>query len=355
MKNVMRDPAMATDLLHRRMVLKGAFCTSLFAATGSYAFAATADDLWEDYKQRFMTPDGRIIDAHEGVASHSEGQGYGMLFSVAFNDQSSFDRLWNWTATALRRPQDALFSWRYLNNSVPHVPDHNNATDGDLLIALALTRAAKKWQRPHLLMQAKQIYSSIRKKLLVNFNGRLVLLPGLSGFLSPGKATLNMSYYVIPSMRAAQELDDAGIWTKAIDDGVALIRQARFGRWGLPPDWLTLGKDRDIPEIATGWPPRFSYDAIRVPLYLQWGGMLDLELASPFVNYWHAYASGILPAWIDLKTDETAPYGAPEGFHAIGAVCGFENGFSPTLSRSADYYSSSLVLLSNIVARHSEN
>ena len=353
MKNMMRDPTMAIESFNRRMVMKGVFCTSFLAATGSYASAATADDLWEDYKKRFMTSDGRIIDAHDGVASHSEGQGYGMLFSVAFDDQTSFDRLWSWTATTLRRPQDALFSWRYINNSIPHVPDHNNATDGDLLIAFALTSAARKWQRPHLLTQAKQIYSSIRKKLLVNFNGCLVLLPGISGFLSPGKATLNMSYYVIPSMQAAQEFDDTGIWAQAIHDGMDLLRQARFGRWGLPPDWLTLGKDRDVPEIASGWPPRFSYDAIRVPLYLQWGGMLDRDIASPFVRYWHAYTSGGLPAWIDLKTDETAPYAAPQGFHAIGAACGFENGFSPVLSRSIDYYSASLVLLSNIVAAQS--
>jgi len=210
------------------------------AATGSYAFAAKAGKLWEDYKQRFMISGGRIINAHERVASHSEGRGYGMLFSGAFNDQSSFDRLWNWTANALRRSQDALFFWRYLNNSVPLVSDHNNATDGDLLIALALTSAAKKWQRPHLLTQAKQIYLSIRKKLLVDFNGRLVPLPSLSDFPSPAKPTLNMSYYIVPFMRAAQELDDAEIWTKAIDHGVALIRQARFGRWGLPRDWASL-------------------------------------------------------------------------------------------------------------------
>lgn len=108
-----------------------------------------------------------------------------------------------------------------------------------------------------------------------------------------------------------------------------------------------------MPGIASGWPPRFSYDAIRVPLYLQWGGMLDQDIASPFVRYWHAYRSGMLPAWIDLKTDETAPYAAPQGFHAIGAACEFENGFSPVLSRSIDYYSASLVLLSNIVAAQS--
>lgn len=350
MKNRMCDPALAPASFNRRTVMKGVFYTSLLAATGSYASAATADELWEDYKRRFMTSDGRIIDAHDGVASHSEGQGYGMLFAVAFDDQAAFDKLWNWTATTLRRPQDALFSWRYISNAVPHVPDHNNATDGDLLIAFALTLAAQKWQRSSLLTQAKKIYSSVREKLLVSFNGRLVLLPGLAGFLLPGKVTLNLSYYIVPSMQAARDLDGAVTWSKAIDDGMDLLRQARFGKWGLPPDWLTLGKDRDMPELASGWPPRFSYDAIRIPLYLQWGGMLDPDLADPFVSYWHAYISGVLPAWIDLKTDETAPYGAPEGFHAIGGACGFENGFVPVLRGNIDYYSASLVLLSNIVA-----
>ena len=68
-----------------------------------------------------------------------------MLFSVAFGDQQTFDLISGWTARNLARSEDALHIWRYLPNQHDHTPDHNNATDGDLVIAMALNRAAQLW------------------------------------------------------------------------------------------------------------------------------------------------------------------------------------------------------------------
>ena len=49
---------------------------------------ASADDrrAYETFKTRLISPDGRVIDTFNGGVSHSEGQGWGMLMAVAFDD-----------------------------------------------------------------------------------------------------------------------------------------------------------------------------------------------------------------------------------------------------------------------------
>src|SRR4051812_34398211 len=68
---------------------------------------------WAKFKARFGSVDGRIIDNVNGGVSHSEGQGWGMLFAVAFDDPDSFDRIYTWTKRTLRRPTDPLHAWRF--------------------------------------------------------------------------------------------------------------------------------------------------------------------------------------------------------------------------------------------------
>ena len=48
-------------------------------------------DLWAAYAKRFVTDEGRVIDRENGNASHTEGQGYGMLLAEAAGDRARFD------------------------------------------------------------------------------------------------------------------------------------------------------------------------------------------------------------------------------------------------------------------------
>ncbi len=103
---------------------------------------------WGIYRDRFVGDDGRVHDTGNNQVSHTEGQGLAMLFAEAFDDRATFDRVWNWTRANLRRPDSALFAWRWDPNSENPVADTNNATDGDILIAWALARAARHWHAP---------------------------------------------------------------------------------------------------------------------------------------------------------------------------------------------------------------
>src|SRR6201989_3063834 len=111
-------------------------------------------------KSEFLV-DGRIIDRANGNISHSEGQGYGMLLSVAADDRDSFEAIWNWTQKQLYVRGDNLAAWKWDPDANPHVSDQNNATDGDLLIAWALMRAGKKWSEPKYTDAARAIAGAI--------------------------------------------------------------------------------------------------------------------------------------------------------------------------------------------------
>src|SRR5262249_27808491 len=103
---------------------------------------------WSKYRDRFVAEDGRVRDIGNKDFSHTEGQGWAMLFAESFDDRATFDRIWRWTRDKLQRSDSALFSWRWDPNGDKPIADTNNATDGDTLIAWALARAAQRWQVP---------------------------------------------------------------------------------------------------------------------------------------------------------------------------------------------------------------
>ncbi|WP_239514610.1 glycosyl hydrolase family 8, partial [Klebsiella pneumoniae] len=74
--------------------------------------------------------------------------GYGMLLAVAAGARAAFERIWGWTRANLMVRSAALAAWRWAPDHRPGVSDMNNATDGDILVAWALTEAAEAWGEP---------------------------------------------------------------------------------------------------------------------------------------------------------------------------------------------------------------
>jgi len=307
---------------------------------------------WLSFKSRFLLGDGRVIDTGNGDISHSEGQSYGMLFSVAFGDQQSFDLISGWTARTLARGTDALHIWRYLPNQHDHTPDDNNATDGDLLIAMALNRAAQLWGRPDDAQAARAIARAIRTLLIANAGSRLVLLPALDGFTKKSATVVNLSYYNLVAFRELGAIDPSPLWQLLELDGMSLLQAARFGRWQLPPDWLSVPLNDGALAVAAGWPPLCSYDAIRVPLNLTWAQSLTPAISQSFTSFWTT-AAPYQPAWANLATDAVSPYAAAGGLVAVRSVTMADEtqmGLPalPSVQQCTDYYSSALTLLSRI-------
>ena len=254
---------------------------------------------WADYKSRFMAADGRVVDDANGDVSHSEGQGYAMLFAAAAGDDVAFARLWGWTSRELYRRPDGLASWRWMPDSTPHVADTNNATDGDILVAWALLRASKKWNSPDYRDASRRIALAIGKHATFQSRFGLALKPGASGFDATGMAdgpVVNLSYWVFPAFAVLPEVAPEVDWAGLTKTGLALIEASRFGPGDLPTDWVSL---KGLPAPARAFPHEFGYNAVRVPFYLAWGGVGTPELYAPFL---HLARDGAVPTVIDVAT-----------------------------------------------------
>ena len=309
---------------------------------------------WLHYQQRFISPEGRVLDTGNGNVSHSEGQGFGMLLAVAYDDQQTFRRLWSWTAKNLQVRNDKLFAWRWSPSETGGaVHDSNNATDGDLLLAWALCRAGERWAEPSYREAAAAISQDIRHKLLRHDAQAVYLLPGAVGFEKPTGTIVNLSYWIFPAFIELAQLDPAPIWEQLSQTGLMLLQTARFGRWQLPPDWLTL---HDPLTVARDFPPHFGYNAIRIPLYLIWAKREDHRILQPYLDFWAYFdGSSFTPAWTNLLDDSVDSYNAPVGVRAIiqavRTVAKHPTASPlqlPLLDGEQDYYSASLLLLTKL-------
>jgi endoglucanase len=296
---------------------------------------------WRAYRASFLLPEGRIVDSGNAGVSHTEGQGFGLFFAQAAGDKAAFDAMLRWTEATLARGDVALFSWRYVPGAADPVPDRNNASDGDLLIAWALECAGRKWGEAAYLRRSAQIRAALARHLVVKSGGMTLLLPAMDGFEKPDHVTVNPSYYVWPALDAFAALD-ASVWRPVVQDGLTLLARDRFGKVALPADWVDVDGEGKL-SLAADHPPRFGFEAVRIPAYLLLSGRRQgLEAIK---RYWGA--AGPVPAWIDLKTGEVAPYPLSPGGQAVAArVTG-----RPYKATGADrdYYSATLGLLASMV------
>jgi endoglucanase len=298
---------------------------------------------WDDYKARFVSPDGRVIDNANGGVSHSEGQGYALLLAVGAGDEASFATIWRWTADNLQKRRDALLAWQW-DPRKKTVGDINNATDGDILVTWALARAAKRFGRRDYEAAARRIAQAVVDKVLVAGKAGPLLLPGQAGFdakSQPDGPVVNLSYWVFPAFHDLAELAPEGDWKGLRRRGLDLVRQSHFGPSGLPANWTSAAGDQPAP--ARNFPAEFGYDAIRIPLYLAWDPDLKPELLAPFAQ--------LTPGVTDLGTGSARQAMDGAGYRLITALarCATSGERLPAellSSRDDLYYPESLRLLS---------
>ncbi|PTY01537.1 endoglucanase [Verrucomicrobia bacterium LW23] len=329
---------------------------------------ATATDAdWVAYKSRYLMAEGRITDTSNGNVSHTEGQGYGMLLAVHYRDRPAFDAMWTWTKAKLTRP-DGLLSWRWRPDASGNggaVDDPNNASDGEILITWALVRAGKAWGEATYTAEGQGLARLVVEKLVVKSPAGDLLLPGIVGFRKPengGRTIVNLSYWIFPALEELREATGVETWNALGATGRRLISLARYGRWKLAPDWLSVDDATGAVSMppATEFPQEFGYNAFRIPLYVAWaaGQAGDRELLRPFVQFWsEQQIEGRPAATVRLDTDEVAEYAGPPGEEAIYLlVRAVEAGKSPrsirwpALVEGDSYYSATLLLLTKAAA-----
>ncbi|MCG5240244.1 glycosyl hydrolase family 8 [Azospirillum doebereinerae] len=337
----------------RREVLIGAAIAGLLVAAAP-AWAKPFDGAaWRDYAQRFLLPEGRIVDSGNKGVSHSEGQGYGMLLAEAADDRAAFDRLWGWTQRNLMVREDGLAAWRWQPEG--GVTDRNNASDGDILIAWALLRGAERWKAEAYRTAAAAILKALAAAVVVEQAGMTVLLPGRDGFRKGDSLVLNPSYWVFPALRAFAAQPGGAVWGKIADSGLVLLSKARFGGFQLPPDWLSLDPQGNA-TVAEGFRKQYGYDAVRVPLYLAWDGYRDPYYFRPFAMLAARYAGTAIPATVSLPGGTTTQVAASVGMLAVYRlaclIAGTGNAVTvPPFGPNEDYYSTTLAHMAALAAQ----
>ncbi|MCC2095479.1 MAG: cellulase [Hyphomicrobiales bacterium] len=314
-------------------------------------------ELWERYKARFITGQGRVIDSANGLISHSEGQGYGMLLAVAANDRNAFDRIWKWTRANLMVRNDQLIAWRWEPHKRPAVADMNNATDGDILVAWALTEAAELWGELSYRVAARRIAVEVGRKLvLFKKKPGHIVLPALDGFAEEDRSDgpiVNLSYYVYPAFARLPIVVPEYGWSGLSQAGLDFLRVARFGKARLPVEWISA-KNGEV-KPAAGFPAQFSYNSIRIPLYMAWAGIGDWVHYEPFFQ-WMTAGKGQLKI-VDVNTGKSSAGFQDPGFAAVGDLlkCLLPKGKVParfaTVTSRQHYYPATLHLLAIVAVQ----
>lgn len=347
--------------MNRRMLMTGLAAMAMLPLRArAQAGAATPDRLqvldasWQAWKSLCLAEDGRVVDGFQNAASHSEGQGYGLLLAALMDDRPGFDAMLDWTTRNLAVREDALLAWRWQPDAVPPVADRNNASDGDLFHAWALSIAATRQQRPELMAQATAIVQDLLRLCVVphpDGSGALLFLPGAEGFRSAEQVVINPSYYMPLAMRDLATATSQPRMQQLADDGVRLIDG--LAATGLVPDWVCL--------TATGRvapPARFSqnagYEAIRVPLFALWSGNAASPAVTGFAKAVAAAAPGAdYPVVFDATTGAVSERSAHAGYGAVAALaaCAGGSGLGSTMRpflKDQPYYPATLHLMALI-------
>ncbi|KAF2989679.1 glycosyl hydrolase family 8 [Methylocystis sp. MJC1] len=315
--------------------------------------ALKTPQMWQAYKARFITEQGRVIDTGNNLTSHSEGQGYGMLLAVAANDRPTFDRIWGWTRANLMVRDDALLAWRWEPGKRPAVADMNDASDGDILVAWALAEAGDFWNDMSYRVAGRRIAVEVARKLAL-FKTKMgaILLPAVSGFHQSDRRDgpiVNLSYYIFPAFARLKLVAPEVDWPRLTQTGLDLLDATRTKPEALPPDWMSL-KDWSV-KPAEGLPAQFSYNAVRVPLYMAWAGIGKSEQYAPFMALVKKTRGAL--SIVNPNGTEGGRFDGV-GVGAIGALtaCVVEGAKAPAqifvLASSDNYYPATLQMLSLI-------
>jgi len=231
-----------------------------------FIISSTLNASWSEYKTDFIAKDGRVIDRVNGAVTHSEGIGYAMYFAIRSNDLETFKKINNWYKNNLKKNEYGLVSWKWGKDKDGywHILDTNNASDGDLWIAydnLLMYEITKELSYKN---DALLIIKSIKKQLIIKYDGSLYLLPGKLGFNTKDSLEINLSYYLFFIFDKFKEYDNDEIWTQVKNDGVALLYRSRFTSLSLNADWIKIDKSNG--KISTSRTNSFGYDALRIPL-----------------------------------------------------------------------------------------
>jgi endoglucanase len=236
--------------------------------------AEILDESWKSYRQRFIQPDGRVIDWESDQRTTSEGQAYAMLRSVLANDPETFARTLNWAEVNLARKvggktTDRLWTWKW--GRMPQgqwgVLDGNFASDADIDACFSLILASKRWDKPEYLVLARQKLKDLWQFSTLEVKQQRYLLPGPEVAFRQGETLIfNPSYFAPYAFRVFAQVDGDRDWLKLVASSYRVLEDsATLSSVGLPSDWVGFNlKTQRYESLKAPLLSQYGFDASRV-------------------------------------------------------------------------------------------
>jgi endo-1,4-beta-D-glucanase Y len=212
-------------------------------------------DTWKARHYTECTDGSACVPRDEGDCI-SEGIGYGMLLTVAFDDQPAFDKLWKFYSN--HKGSTGLMDWQAARCG--GTQQAGWATDGDLDVAMALIQASCKWGMTYD-QNARAVIANIKNSSIETCsNGHRLLKPGSFGGCNGTERQVDPSYLATGYFKVFASLTGDAAWTSLVDDSYSLLSAAQAKMNGLVPDW----------SDPSGNPPsgdrgKYGPDASRTP------------------------------------------------------------------------------------------
>ncbi|PJE31759.1 endoglucanase [Pseudooceanicola antarcticus] len=344
--------------MNRRRLLSGfAAIAGLVGGGATLAQETGADaklqDVWEAWRSANLDATGRVIDQFQRGASHSEGQGYGMLLAATVGDRRSFEAMETWTLRNLAIRADNLMAWRWFPDEAVQVPDLNNASDGDLFRAWALLRAAQRFGVPEFRETAGQIVRDLAASCIAPHPGGPgldpLLLPGAEGFTTEAGFIYNPCYAMPLAMTELATAFDTPSLARAARGAVEVSRALAQG--GVVPDWVEMTAEG--PRAAEGFSFDAGYEAMRIPLYLIWSGLSDHPAIQRYAEAQQRVSGDAVATVIARESGAALSTSSDPGYKSIAAltICAARRDVGsdiPPFSANSPYYPATLQLFAMI-------
>jgi endoglucanase len=225
----------------------------------------SAEEAGRAFLAGYVDADGRVVRRDQGDDTVSEGQAYAMLVAVGIGDRAAFARIWEWTATHLRRP-DGLISWRWADGAVV---DEHSAADADLDAARALVLAGDAFEDPRLTAEGIALGRVVLDLETVRVHSGRILVAGSWATQAPYAYNPSYASPVANAVLGAASGDPR--WAE-LDAGGRVVTDGMLAAADLPPDWAQVRADGLLEAmpgaLGRGQSVRYGYDAARTPIRL---------------------------------------------------------------------------------------
>jgi endo-1,4-beta-D-glucanase Y len=238
-------------------------------------------------QRRVLFPDDKPAGTPKAnMNTVSEGQAYGMLFAIYFNEQTLFNELWAYFKA--KRNSLGLMGWKIKPDGTfeTSVGGQDNATDADEDAAAALCFAHKKWGSGgsvNYLSDAQGLIGSLKSYNTWNDGGLK------RGNWDNTDRIYNASYFMPAWYRIYKDVTGDAFWDTVISKGYTLLGNAANATTGLIPQQFTYNTSNNTTTNPDG--RIYQYDSVRIPWrvgvdYLWFGNQSGKNMAGKIGSYY---------------------------------------------------------------------